>query len=199
MALADAAGLGATSVRGLERGIANPTWAVGDRVARALALALYELVRNPIGEEPNRACGSQRSLLVPIPGQSLCRSSDADLLAAGATWRCGVAPAPKLLMPAAPLLKVEDGLRQLGHRTRRRHIGGLGRRFGGRSRHRYELSAAAVARPAASSMSEARAKARNSAKSLTTGAFSFRRSSNASASARSTIGCSRMSWSHRAR
>lgn len=42
-ALADAAGLDATSVRGLERGVANPTWDVADRVARALGLALHEL------------------------------------------------------------------------------------------------------------------------------------------------------------
>jgi transcriptional regulator with XRE-family HTH domain len=44
-ALADAADLDATSIRGLERGIANPTWAVADRIARALGLALYELAR----------------------------------------------------------------------------------------------------------------------------------------------------------
>lgn len=44
-ALADAADLDATSIRGLERGIANPTWDVADRVARALGLALYELAR----------------------------------------------------------------------------------------------------------------------------------------------------------
>jgi transcriptional regulator with XRE-family HTH domain len=41
--LADAANLDATSVRGLERGIANPTWNVADRVARALGLPLHEL------------------------------------------------------------------------------------------------------------------------------------------------------------
>jgi transcriptional regulator with XRE-family HTH domain len=41
--LADAAGLDPTSVRGLERGIANPTWDVADRVARALGLAPHEL------------------------------------------------------------------------------------------------------------------------------------------------------------
>jgi DNA-binding XRE family transcriptional regulator len=44
-ALADAANLDATSVRGLERGVANPTWDVADRVARALGLALHELAR----------------------------------------------------------------------------------------------------------------------------------------------------------
>ena len=43
--LADAADLDATSVRGLERGVANPTWDVADRVARALGLALHELAR----------------------------------------------------------------------------------------------------------------------------------------------------------
>ncbi len=42
-ALADAANLDATSIRGLERGVANPTWDVADRVARALGLALHEL------------------------------------------------------------------------------------------------------------------------------------------------------------
>ena len=44
-ALADAADLDPTSIRGLERGIANPTWDVADRIARALGLALYELAR----------------------------------------------------------------------------------------------------------------------------------------------------------
>lgn len=44
-ALADSADLDATSIRGLERGIANPTWDVADRVARALGLALHELAR----------------------------------------------------------------------------------------------------------------------------------------------------------
>ncbi len=43
-ALADAADLDA-SIRGLERGIANPTWDVADRIARALGLALHELAR----------------------------------------------------------------------------------------------------------------------------------------------------------
>lgn len=45
-ALADAANVDPTSIRGLERGIANPTWDVVDRIARALGLALYELARN---------------------------------------------------------------------------------------------------------------------------------------------------------
>lgn len=45
-ALADAAHVDATSIRGLERGIANPTWDVADRIARALGLALYELARH---------------------------------------------------------------------------------------------------------------------------------------------------------
>lgn len=44
-ALADTAGLDATSIRGLERGISNPTWDVADRVARALGLALHELAQ----------------------------------------------------------------------------------------------------------------------------------------------------------
>jgi transcriptional regulator with XRE-family HTH domain len=42
-ALADSADLDPTSIRGLERGIANPTWDVADRIARALGLALHEL------------------------------------------------------------------------------------------------------------------------------------------------------------
>jgi transcriptional regulator with XRE-family HTH domain len=44
-ALADATRLDATSIRGLERGVANPTWDAVDRVSRALGLALYELAR----------------------------------------------------------------------------------------------------------------------------------------------------------
>jgi transcriptional regulator with XRE-family HTH domain len=44
-ALADAANMDATSIRGLERGIANPTWDVADRISRALGLALHELAR----------------------------------------------------------------------------------------------------------------------------------------------------------
>jgi transcriptional regulator with XRE-family HTH domain len=44
-ALADASDLDPTSIRGLERGIANPTWEVADRIARALGLALHELAR----------------------------------------------------------------------------------------------------------------------------------------------------------
>ncbi len=44
-AVADIANIDATSIRGLERGIANPTWDVADRVSRALGLALYELAR----------------------------------------------------------------------------------------------------------------------------------------------------------
>lgn len=42
-ALADAADLDPTSIRGIERGVANPTWDVADRLARALGLALHEL------------------------------------------------------------------------------------------------------------------------------------------------------------
>lgn len=42
-ALADAADLDPTFIRGLERGVANPTWDVADRVSRALGLALHEL------------------------------------------------------------------------------------------------------------------------------------------------------------
>jgi transcriptional regulator with XRE-family HTH domain len=45
-ALADAADLDATSIRGLERGTSNPTWDVADRVSRALGLALHELAQH---------------------------------------------------------------------------------------------------------------------------------------------------------
>jgi transcriptional regulator with XRE-family HTH domain len=45
-ALADATGLDATSARGLERGIANPSWDTADRIARALGLAVHELARH---------------------------------------------------------------------------------------------------------------------------------------------------------
>lgn len=44
-ALADAADLDVTSIRGLERGTANPSWEIVDRIARALGLALHELAR----------------------------------------------------------------------------------------------------------------------------------------------------------
>lgn len=44
-AVADLAELDPTSIRGLERGVANPTWDVADRIARALGLALHELAR----------------------------------------------------------------------------------------------------------------------------------------------------------
>lgn len=44
-ALAYAADLDPTSVRGLERGVANPTWDVAGRVAGALGLALHELAQ----------------------------------------------------------------------------------------------------------------------------------------------------------
>lgn len=42
-ALADAADLDVTLIRGLERGTGNPTWDAADRIARALGLALHEL------------------------------------------------------------------------------------------------------------------------------------------------------------
>lgn len=41
--LAHAANLDPTSIRGVERGVANPTWDAADRIARGLGLALYEL------------------------------------------------------------------------------------------------------------------------------------------------------------
>ena len=44
-AVADTANVDPTSIRGLERGIANPTWDVADRVSRALGLSLHELAR----------------------------------------------------------------------------------------------------------------------------------------------------------
>ncbi len=44
-ALADAAKLDATSIRGLERGIANPTWSAVGRIASALDVPLHELAR----------------------------------------------------------------------------------------------------------------------------------------------------------
>lgn len=52
-ALADAADLDATSIRGLERGTSNPTWDVADRVARALGLALHELAKRADELETN--------------------------------------------------------------------------------------------------------------------------------------------------
>ena len=54
-ALADAADLDPTSIRGVERGVANPTWDVADRIARALGLALHELAhRADEVETPDR-------------------------------------------------------------------------------------------------------------------------------------------------
>jgi transcriptional regulator with XRE-family HTH domain len=42
-ALADAANVDARTVRGIERGTANPTWDVVDRIARALGWSLAQL------------------------------------------------------------------------------------------------------------------------------------------------------------
>lgn len=64
-ALADAADLDATSIRGLERGIANPTWDVADRIARALGLALYELARRADELETADRRPTNQSLLDP--------------------------------------------------------------------------------------------------------------------------------------
>lgn len=61
-ALADAADLDATSVRGLERGIANPTWDVADRIARALGLALHELAQRADELETNDRRPTNQSL-----------------------------------------------------------------------------------------------------------------------------------------
>jgi DNA-binding XRE family transcriptional regulator len=44
-ALADAAGLDATTIRGIEGGKANPTWDVADRIARALGWPLWQLTK----------------------------------------------------------------------------------------------------------------------------------------------------------
>jgi transcriptional regulator with XRE-family HTH domain len=52
-ALADAANVDPTSIRGLERGVSNPTWDVADRIARALGLALHELARTADELETN--------------------------------------------------------------------------------------------------------------------------------------------------
>lgn len=43
--LADAAELDVTLIRGLERGVANPSWAAADRVARSLGMPLHALAR----------------------------------------------------------------------------------------------------------------------------------------------------------
>jgi DNA-binding XRE family transcriptional regulator len=44
-ALADAAGLDETTIRGIEGGKANPTWDVADRIARALGWSLWRLAK----------------------------------------------------------------------------------------------------------------------------------------------------------
>lgn len=43
--LADAADLDETTIRGIEGGIANPTWDVADRIARALGWSLWRLAK----------------------------------------------------------------------------------------------------------------------------------------------------------
>jgi transcriptional regulator with XRE-family HTH domain len=68
-ALADAADLDATSIRGLERGIANPTWDVTDRIARALGLALYELAHRADELETNDRRPTSRPLRREHPQQ----------------------------------------------------------------------------------------------------------------------------------
>jgi hypothetical protein len=107
-------------------------------------------------------------------------------------WARPISGAPCSRTGAA-LLKVEDRLWQLRHGPRPGNVRRFrrGRRvFAGLVGHRYELSAAASARPAVSSTREASASARNSVKRSTAGRFSSRRSSKASASAMSTVGCS---------
>lgn len=44
-ALADAASLDDTTIRGIEGGIANPSWDVADRIARALGWSLWRLAK----------------------------------------------------------------------------------------------------------------------------------------------------------
>lgn len=66
-ALADVAGLDATSIRGLERGVANPTWEVADRIARALGLALHELARRADDLETNNRRPTNQPLSGPQP------------------------------------------------------------------------------------------------------------------------------------
>jgi transcriptional regulator with XRE-family HTH domain len=44
-ALADAATVDQRTIRGIERGTANPTWDVADRIARALGWSLAELAK----------------------------------------------------------------------------------------------------------------------------------------------------------
>jgi transcriptional regulator with XRE-family HTH domain len=69
-ALADAADLDATSIRGLERGTSNPTWDVVDRVARALGVALHELAR--MADELET--GDRRPTNKPLGSKSRSRS-----------------------------------------------------------------------------------------------------------------------------
>jgi len=54
-ALADAANVDARTVRGIERGTANPTWDVVDRIARALGWSLAKLAE--LAEKVARAEG----------------------------------------------------------------------------------------------------------------------------------------------
>jgi transcriptional regulator with XRE-family HTH domain len=61
-ALADAADVDPTSIRGLERGVSNPTWDVADRIARALGLALHELARTADELETNDRRPTNRPL-----------------------------------------------------------------------------------------------------------------------------------------
>ena len=69
-ALADAADLDATSIRGIERGIANPTWDVADRIARALRLALHELAHRADELETSDRRPTNRQLRRKHPQQS---------------------------------------------------------------------------------------------------------------------------------
>jgi transcriptional regulator with XRE-family HTH domain len=54
-ALADAADLDATFIRGLERGIANPTWDAADRIARALGSPYTNSPAQPMSWRPATA------------------------------------------------------------------------------------------------------------------------------------------------
>jgi DNA-binding XRE family transcriptional regulator len=68
--LADAVEIDETTVRGIEGGVANPSWDVVDRIARALGWPLWRLARlaeeleteerRPTDEPVRRAARSQR-------------------------------------------------------------------------------------------------------------------------------------------
>jgi DNA-binding XRE family transcriptional regulator len=65
-ALADAARLDQTTIRGIEGGIANPTWDVADRIARALGWSLWRLAK--LAEELETE--ARRPTDLPLPPRS---------------------------------------------------------------------------------------------------------------------------------